>query len=160
MLFKQRNKDYPGLDGLFWQISWVAWADIATMPELAAESVKINVAEYIAALITCETFADCCAGKITMLQLDNITAKTWLSTARCPRAPYDRCGQGFHLYIIERNMKIMATWIPSAENVLADIFSRKGFTGRKKVHVVSGYRLQLVVPKYRNLLRFCKNKIN
>ena len=43
--------------------------------ELAPGSVKINIAEYIAALITCETFADFCAGKITMIQLDNITAK-------------------------------------------------------------------------------------
>ena len=75
MLFKHRNKDHPGLDGMFWQISWVAWADIATMPELAAGSVKINVAEYIAALITCETFAHFCTGKITVLDLDNITAK-------------------------------------------------------------------------------------
>ena len=156
ILFEQADKDYIGVDGLCWQTSWEAWTRIMPTVELATGSVKINVAEYIAALITCETFADFCAGKITMLQLDNITAKTWLATARCPRAPYDRCGQGLHLYMIKRNMKIMATWIPSAENVLADILSRKRFAGRNKVHVVSGYRLQLVVPKYHNLLSFCK----
>ena len=45
------------------------------MPELHPGSAKINVAEFIAALITCETFADFCAGKITVIQVGNITAK-------------------------------------------------------------------------------------
>ena len=75
LLFGQENKDYIGADGLFWQISWVAWARIITTAELAPGDVKINIAEYMAALITCETFADFCAGKITVIQLDNITAK-------------------------------------------------------------------------------------
>ena len=75
MLFGQENKDYIGADGLFWQISWVAWARIITTAELAPGKVSINIAEFMAALITCETFADFCAGKITVIQVDNITAK-------------------------------------------------------------------------------------
>ena len=71
---EQVNEDY-GIDGLCWQLSWEAWTRIMPTVELAPGSVKINIAEYIAALITCETFADFCAGKITMIQLDNITAK-------------------------------------------------------------------------------------
>ena len=47
---------------------------MTTMPELAPGSVKINIAEFIAALITCETYADYCVGKITVLEVDNITA--------------------------------------------------------------------------------------
>ena len=46
-----------------------------TTADLLPGSVMINIAEYLAALITCETFADFCAGKITVIQLDNITAK-------------------------------------------------------------------------------------
>ena len=45
------------------------------MPELHPGSAKINVAEFIAALITCETYADHCKGRITILEIDNITAK-------------------------------------------------------------------------------------
>ena len=75
MLFEQKNKDYEGADGLFWQISWVAWTRIMFTAKLAAGDVKINSAKYIAALIKCETSADFCAGKITLIQFDNITAK-------------------------------------------------------------------------------------
>ena len=75
MLFEQKNKDYDGANHLFWQISWIEWTRILSTAELEAGDVKINIAKYIAALITCETFADFCAGKITVIQLDNITAK-------------------------------------------------------------------------------------
>ena len=75
MLFEQVNNNYIGIDGQFWQTSWEAWARIMPAVELAPGRVRINIAEYIAALITCETFADFCAGKMTMIQLDNITAK-------------------------------------------------------------------------------------
>ena len=51
------------------------WTKITAMPELTPGSVKINIAEFIAALITCETYAEFCIGKITKLELDNITAK-------------------------------------------------------------------------------------
>ena len=79
---------------------------MTTMPELAPGSVKINITEFIAALVTCETYADYCVGKITVLEVDNITAKAWLNTARCTRAPYDRCAQGCHIHRLNMNMKI------------------------------------------------------
>ena len=75
MLYDQENKDDICTDGLFWQISWVAWTTVMATAELAPGGVQINIAEYIAALITCETFADFCAGKITVIRVDNITAR-------------------------------------------------------------------------------------
>ena len=57
---------------------------MTTMPELAPGSVKINIAEFIAALITCETYADYCVDKITVLEVDNITAKAWLKQHDVP----------------------------------------------------------------------------
>ena len=75
MLFEQENKYYEGADSLFWQISWVVRTRIMFTAELAAGDVRINSAKYIAALIPCETSADFCAGKITLIQLDNIKAK-------------------------------------------------------------------------------------
>lgn len=65
------------------------------------------MAEYMAALITCETFTDHCSGRITYLDLDNTSARSWLDKARCPRFPVDRCGQGAHLFMLEKNMKII-----------------------------------------------------
>ena len=75
IIFGRENKDYLGLAGLFWQITWVEWTNMAAMPDLIPGSVKINIAEFIAALITCETFADFCVGRITTLELDNFAAK-------------------------------------------------------------------------------------
>ena len=128
------------------------------MSELKPGQVQINIAEFIAALITCETFADFCTARITTLELDNVTAKAWLDTARCTRAPYDRCAQGIHLYILKKNMKVKTSWIPSAENLLADICSRKTFTWNSPghVHVIAGHRWRRVSPKLSNLLRFVK----
>ena len=39
------------------------------------ESRDFNVAEFLAALISCETFAPFCANMITRLQLDNYSTK-------------------------------------------------------------------------------------
>ena len=75
LTFALEDKYEHVVDGLFWQISWVEWAGMTKMPELTPGSVKINIAEFIAALITCETFAGYCAGKITLLEMDNITTK-------------------------------------------------------------------------------------
>ena len=75
LMFGLENKDYPGLDGLFWQVSWAEWSIIAPMPELRTGMAEINIAEFIAALITCETFTDLCMERLTTLQLDNTTAK-------------------------------------------------------------------------------------
>ena len=76
LIFGHENKDYPGLNGLFWQVSWAEWSIIAPMPELRTGVAEINIAEFIAALITCETFTDFCMERLTTLQLDNTTAKT------------------------------------------------------------------------------------
>ena len=45
------------------------------MDSLSQDWMQINVAEYIALLITCETFAEFCRGKITDCELDNTSAQ-------------------------------------------------------------------------------------
>ena len=60
------------------------------------------------------------------------------------------------MHILDKNIKFKTTWIPSAENVVADTFSREKFPGQDKIHVVAGLRFQIVVPKYQNLLKFWK----
>ena len=135
------------------------WARITAMPELTPGSVKINIAEFIAALITCETFAEFCTGKITTLELDNITAKAWLDSARCTRAPYDRCAQSSHLYRLKMNMKIRTSWIPSELNMFADACSRKllNFQIKGRRHVIGGHSFRRISPKLNNLLKYYKN---
>ena len=117
-------------------MGWDDWNKVASLPTLHPRHIKINVAEFIAALITCETFAQFCIGRITVLHLDNITAKAWLDSARCPRAPFDRCAQGTHLYMIRMTMKIRTQWVASKDNELADICSRRRFSGRDSGHIV------------------------
>ena len=158
LTFDQHIGHKSGVDGLFWQINWVEWAKFATMPELAPGSVKINIAEFIAALITCETYAEYCAGKITTLEIDNITAKAWLDNARCTRAPYDRCAQGSHMHRLGMNIKIKTSWIPSAQNLIADICSRVPFKVKNKgqSHIVAGQRYRRISPKFNNLLIYFK----
>ena len=68
--------DYKGFDGLFWQVSWKVWAKLNPIHNLLPGSIAINVAEFLAALITCETFADLCTGKITTIGIDNVSAKS------------------------------------------------------------------------------------
>ena len=46
-----------------------------TVLDLRPGNVKINVAEFIALLITCETFTPFCANKITSIGVDNVSAK-------------------------------------------------------------------------------------
>ena len=74
--FGYENRDYPGLAGFFWQVSWAEWSIMAPMSELRPGVAEIIVAEFISAFITCETFTDLCTGRLTTLQLDNTTAKT------------------------------------------------------------------------------------
>ena len=38
--------------------------------------MKIGVAEFLAALITFETFTGFCSGKFTTIKLDNVSAKS------------------------------------------------------------------------------------
>ena len=106
LTFDHENCKFSGLAGFFWQVTWDEWSTMAAIPELRPVLVEINIAEFLAALITCETFADHCEGRITTLQVDNCTAKVWMDTARCTRAPFDRCAQGIHLHILKKNMKV------------------------------------------------------
>ena len=54
------------------------------MEALNPGSVRIIPAEFLAALITCETFADRCAQQYTPLHLENMVALQWVRAARCP----------------------------------------------------------------------------
>ena len=73
--FDESDAPISEFQGLFWQISWVEWHKLFPLSALAPGSVHINVAEYLAILITCETFMPWCVGKLTELQTDNVTAK-------------------------------------------------------------------------------------
>ena len=78
------------------------------MKALQPGSVKINPAEFLAALVTYETFTDQCAGQYTLLHLDNTVALQWRRAARCPIHPFDRCAQAVHLHILKHAMKVIA----------------------------------------------------
>ena len=152
--FQDNNTHLQGFGGLFWQLAWEEWAKIIPIGDLKPGNVKINVAEFLAALITCETFADYCGGKFTTLQVDNKSAKSWLDSARCPRFPFDRCAQGVHLYILRCSIKIRAHWISSKDNKLADLCSRERYTRRSEGHQLAGVQMLKVAPKWGNLLRY------
>ena len=124
------------------------------MGDLKRGNVKINVAEFIAALITCETFTSFCSGKFTTIEIDNISAKSWLDSARCPKFPFDRCAQGVHLHKLKNTMKIKTSWIPSKKNVFADIFSRKRFPKNQGGHLMSGISILKVKPRWSSLVKF------
>ena len=154
--FGRQLTSHKRFSGLFWQSSCEAWQKIAPKSILSMGKVHINVAELLAALITCETFSDFVEGSITTLALDNVAAKAWIDSARCTRHPFDRCAQGSHLYMLKHSMKIRTKWIPSEENVLADECSRKIYSRSRLGHIISGVRLRRVSPKWHNVLRFCK----
>ena len=154
ILFPNEDIHRRGNSGLFWQMCWDDWSKVGSIAALHPRHIKINVAEFVAALITCETFSQFCVGHITVLHLDNVTAKAWLDSARCPRAPFDRCAQGTHLYMIKMTMKIRTQWVPSRENVLGDICSRKRFSGRDSGHIIAGVKFLKVRPKWQNVLKF------
>ena len=126
------------------------------MLSLGEGPLHINVAEFLAALITCETFAEFCRGKMTTLAIDNISAKAWLDSARCPKHPYDRCAQSAHLYMLKQKMKIHTQWVSSEANILADKCSRKHYAKSRKGQIISSTRLKKMRPKWLNVLRFCK----
>ena len=154
--FAHQHTTHKEFSGLFWQISWETWRKIVPQSILRMGTVHINVAEFLAALITCETFSDFVKERMTTLALDNVTAKAWIDSARCTRHPYDRCAQGSHLYMLKHSMKIRTKWVPSEENVLADECSRKVYSRTRLGHIISGSRLKRVSPRSQNVLRFCK----
>ena len=126
------------------------------MRSLTPGLVKINVAEFLAALITCETFSALCVSKFSRVAIDNRAAVAWLNAARCPIYPFDRCAQGVHLHMLRGSQKFKADWIPSSMNSLADNFSRQGFSRKRSGHIVAGYRMLRVKPRWKNLLKFYK----
>ena len=53
LFYGDGDSSHQPFDGLFWQIRWSEWERIIAMGELVPGSVRINVAEFLAALITC-----------------------------------------------------------------------------------------------------------
>ena len=152
--FKENHAKYEGFGGLFWQISWDEWSSIRSFGDLSFGHVKIGVAEFLAALITFETFADLCSGKFTMLEIDNLCAKGWWDSSRCPKSPFDRCAQAVHLHMLEKSVKIKTRWVSSKANLWADRCSRERYSSRARGHTIDGVRLKKVIPRFRNVLRF------
>ena len=142
------------LDGLFWQIRWEEWHRIVCTRGISPGDINIHAAEYLALLITCETFADQCKNRLTYLDIDNTSALNWFEAARCPKYPFDRCGQGMHLYMLERNMKVKTNWVCSAANALADRCSREPFSNNRVGHDFNGVRLRRVKPRWLNVIKF------
>ena len=153
LLFNKPIASVEGFHGLFWQSTWEDWYKIRQMDDLVQGRVRIHVAEFLAALITCETFAPYCKNAITTLSLDNSSAKAWLDAARCTRYPFDRCAQGLHLFMMKCNMKVSAKLIPSVENTLPDILSREKFSGQASGHMVANFRLRKIRPKWHNVIK-------
>ena len=129
---------------------------VSKLPGLSPGEVHIGVAEFMAALISTETFVEECAGTLTYLELDNTSAHAWFQADRCPRYPFDRCAQGAHLHMLKANMKVRTRWIPSAENTIADRCSRASFFKKKPEQDICGLRLMRVKPKWNNVLKFTK----
>ena len=117
--------------------SWGEWDRVIASTAIKKEDLHINTAEFLAALITCETFSHFCSGYITTLKLDNLVAKAWLDSSRCTKFPFDRCAQGAHLFRLKNTMKIRTRWLSSKQNTLADICSRKPFSKRKSGHLIA-----------------------
>ena len=124
------------------------------MVDLVPGSVRINEAEFLAALITCETFTPFARNKYTTIKIDNTSAKSWLDSARCPKHPFDRCAQGVHLHMLRNNMKLRTAWVPSDDKTLADRFSRELFSSSTSGHLVHGLRMLKVRPKWQHVCKF------
>ena len=124
------------------------------MTDLVPGSVRINVAEFLAALITCETFASFCVKKSTTIEVDNKSAKSWLDSARCPKFPFDRCAQGVHLHMLKNNMRLRTSWVPSEINKFADKVSRVNLSMNTSGHLIHGIRMLKVRPKWRHVRKY------
>ena len=153
ILLSPGEKRKQGVDGLCWQITWEEWRRTAPMARLRPGSVEINVAEFLAALITCETFVNYCTGTFTRLSLDSYAAKGWIDAARCPIHPFDRCAQGIHLYLLDNSVKICTRWISSGDNAQADFCSRIRLASKPPKLRVAGLWLRKVRPLWHNVLK-------
>ena len=76
LLVKNAQNGVLDADGLFWQMSWSEWQKATRQTIFRRTPIEINTAEFLAALITCETFAAYCSNQYTTLGLDNFSAKS------------------------------------------------------------------------------------
>ena len=116
MRFAEPHTRGGGIGGHFWQMPWHQWRGVRDFGDLRHGHVKICVAEFLAVLITLETFADHCSGRFTTIEIDSTVAKQWWDSSRCPISPFDRCAQGLHLYLLQRSIKIRTEWVSSSAN--------------------------------------------
>ena len=116
--------------------------------------MKICVAEFLAALITLETFVDRYSGKFTAIEMHNMVAKQWWDSSRCPISPFDRCAQRVHLHLLKKRIKIRTAWVSSSANILADSCSREHLSRRTSGHEIAGVRMRKIRLVFRNVLRF------
>ena len=138
-------------------MTWTEWSTIHPTPALMPGNIMINEAEFLAALITCVTFSEFCAHKLTVLEIDSTVAKAWLDSSRCPIHPFDRYAQATHLNMIRRDMKIRTSWVTSNDNSLADTCSREFFSAGSSGHLIKGVRLRKISPKWLDVIRFCRS---
>ena len=110
--------------GLFWQLAWDDLWAVKQFAMLKPGSVKINVAELVAALITHETFAGHLSGSLVHHYVDNSAVVAWVEKSRCPVRPFDRLCQRVALMRVALDVKVWSSWIPSKKNELADTASR------------------------------------
>ena len=75
VVFDHIERRRRGLDGLLWQIPWKEWLRTSPMKGLRPDFINIHIAEFLAALITYETFVAHCKGTLTWLAVDNYAAK-------------------------------------------------------------------------------------
>ena len=76
LLFEQGRDRTQNIQGLFWQLSWQEWKEIFRGTLLFEHDLKINAAEFLALLITCETFSEYCSSRLTYLGVDNVSARS------------------------------------------------------------------------------------
>ena len=87
--------------------------------------------------------------------LDNLVAKQWFDSARCPIYPLDQCAQGVALFILQLEMKVATACVSSDRITIADACSRKTFRAKNKssIYSIAGAMLQKVSPSWSNVIK-------
>ena len=147
------KKPVAGFHGKFWQISWIDFSRIVSLRRLRPRHVGINVAEFIAALITQETFLADCENFLSIHFVDNTSALAWLNKDRCSVSPFDKLAQAMALKKLACCAKIWHRYIPTKENTVADEASRKQYG---QLMIVNGARFKKSRPRWNETLRFIK----
>ena len=130
--------------GIFCTLLAISSIQFPLMLNLDEVNIHINVAEFVEALITCETFAQFFKSKMRTLEINNVSVKAWLDRARSPRHLFYRCAQSTHLHMLSKKKKIQKEWVPSNANVQADQCSRRHYPRRRTGHVISGSRFKKI----------------